>query len=384
MMERILSIAALALAASVMFSESALAKNVAVGATATCQPNVAAANRYATIQAAVNGAVAGDVVNVCPGKYPEQVVINKALTLKGVTDGVGNLIVIIVPAGGLAPNADSVSYGSVAAQVLVQNTSFVKVQNLGIDGTLPVGVCPGAGAYRSAGIFYQNVGVPADAGPSAGSVNNVVVENQADDCLGPGAPAVRGVGVLLENSNIAVTDSSIHTIRGDGIKQHGGYVDVTRNFFMDIWDYSVKITASSGSDVRTNTIIHSTHGVVVQAPATMVVSNVIGPYVGTGVFLAGGSERTLVQSNKMNNTTTGIWLNTTFGASVLQNIIYQAGTGIIDLFSRSVPGNPEFPQNVIKNNEVNEASFGMQTSATSDDVLTPNTYTNVGTLTAPY
>src|ERR1700741_4019218 len=38
---------------------------------------------YATIQSAVNAASPGDVIKVCAGTYPEQVVISKSLTVNG-------------------------------------------------------------------------------------------------------------------------------------------------------------------------------------------------------------------------------------------------------------------------------------------------------------
>ena len=37
---------------------------------------------FSTVQAAVNAAKSGDIVNVCPGSYPEQVSIDKTLTVK--------------------------------------------------------------------------------------------------------------------------------------------------------------------------------------------------------------------------------------------------------------------------------------------------------------
>src|ERR1700688_4536255 len=42
---------------------------------------------FSTVQAAVNAAKSGDIVNVCPGSYPEQVSIDKTLTVKGIAVG---------------------------------------------------------------------------------------------------------------------------------------------------------------------------------------------------------------------------------------------------------------------------------------------------------
>ncbi len=72
-----------------------LAASVAVGPN-TCQPSLV---HFATIQAAVSAVPFGATVLVCPGTYPEQVVITQPLTLKGVTDGVSGAAVIAVPAG---------------------------------------------------------------------------------------------------------------------------------------------------------------------------------------------------------------------------------------------------------------------------------------------
>lgn len=53
------------------------AATVAVG---TCVTNV---TQYATIQAAVTAVKAGSTIEVCPGNYPEQVMITKNLTFEG-------------------------------------------------------------------------------------------------------------------------------------------------------------------------------------------------------------------------------------------------------------------------------------------------------------
>src|SRR5207248_10194364 len=60
---------------------------------------------YGTISAAVADVPAGSIINVCPGTYPEQVVISKALTLQGIVSGNSSQAVITVPSGGLATAA---------------------------------------------------------------------------------------------------------------------------------------------------------------------------------------------------------------------------------------------------------------------------------------
>ena len=62
---------------------------------------------FTTIQAGVNGAPAGSTVDVCPGTYPEQVFINKRLTVQGIAVGTANQAIVAAPAGGVVANTVS-------------------------------------------------------------------------------------------------------------------------------------------------------------------------------------------------------------------------------------------------------------------------------------
>src|SRR4029077_12937099 len=73
----------LALCYATFSAATLFANSVAVGPS-TCQSSLI---HFSTIQAAVNAVPFGSTVLVCPGTYPEQVVIAQPLTLKGVTDG---------------------------------------------------------------------------------------------------------------------------------------------------------------------------------------------------------------------------------------------------------------------------------------------------------
>ena len=74
----------------------------------------------------------------CPGTYPEQVVINTPLTLKGVVSGNHGAAVITVPASGLVPNG-TFGGGTAVAQVFVQAASgSVTIADLTVDGSAQV------------------------------------------------------------------------------------------------------------------------------------------------------------------------------------------------------------------------------------------------------
>jgi pectin methylesterase-like acyl-CoA thioesterase len=59
------------------------------------QPNTPCPNaQYTTIGAAVTAANPGDVIAICPALYPEQLIIRKPLTLRGIpVNGINRILV---------------------------------------------------------------------------------------------------------------------------------------------------------------------------------------------------------------------------------------------------------------------------------------------------
>ena len=64
---------------------------------------------FATIQAAVDAAPVGSTISICPGNYPEQVVINKNLILRGIRAANAVNAVLVKPAGGFVANTSSLT-----------------------------------------------------------------------------------------------------------------------------------------------------------------------------------------------------------------------------------------------------------------------------------
>ena len=99
----------------------AFSATVVVG---TCMPNKVS---YDSLTDAVQGVPPGSTIQVCPGTYAEQVVINKSLTLKGIASGNSAYPVIVPPGSGLTANAVALNVNSffpnvsVAAQIVIQS-----------------------------------------------------------------------------------------------------------------------------------------------------------------------------------------------------------------------------------------------------------------------
>jgi parallel beta-helix repeat protein len=170
---------------------------------------IPADDTFSTIQAAVNASAAGTTILVCPGVYPEQVTINKALTMRGVRSGTSDAAIIVAPAGGIVANTTSLATGNpIAAQVLITGTADVDISNLTIDGANnKINAC----SPNLIGLFYRN---------ASGTVNHVVVANQALVAADNGCQS--GLGIFAQsgggrNSTVTIENSHVQNYQKNGI-----------------------------------------------------------------------------------------------------------------------------------------------------------------------
>jgi hypothetical protein len=178
------------------------AKPYAVG---NCAPNL---QSYPSISVAVSSVPAGSTVLVCPGNYPEQVLITQALTLKGVLVGGSDAAVVTVPSGGLSQSVTDHFGNTVFYQILVQNTAGpVNITNLGVDGT-------GASAPGGflAGIFYYE---------ASGTLSSVTTRNQTSSTQSGDAILAQSFGSA---QTLTVQSSSVRGFDGGGIS---AFTDLT-------------------------------------------------------------------------------------------------------------------------------------------------------------
>lgn len=176
-----------------------LAATVQVG---TCRQGLPS---FATIQSAVNAASPATTILVCPGTYPEQVMISKALTLRGVPSGTSAAAVIAAPAGGIVANTTSLASGNpIAAQVVVTGTPDVHISNLTIDGqNNGMSGCTG---ITLVGLYYRN---------ASGSAEHLAVANQA--LTGDSIGCQTGLGIYAESGS---GGSSVVTISHNHVQNY--------------------------------------------------------------------------------------------------------------------------------------------------------------------
>ena len=282
---------------------------------------------FGTIQAAVDSALvpAGSVIDVCPGNYPEQVVISKKLTIQGIFNSNSTQAVVAMPTKGLMTTSSLSTGGTVAAQVEV-TAAGVNITNITVDGTATSTNCPSS---TYIGIFYSS--------GSSGTVNGVETRNQ--DCSGSsggiGIVAENGAGIAqsitIENSNVNVSSfvgvwvcsnqnpsTLTASIKGNVVTTAQTAIAVTCNSGQG------GVTNAAGS-VSSNTISGATvNGVFAESASSVVSGNTInGGQAGVNVFAA-----TSVTSNRISNSTAAAIALQIANATVKTNNIMQSPIGI--------------------------------------------------------
>jgi len=247
---------------SCVLAQSAWAATVVVG---TCK-NLAT---YSTIQLAVNSVPANSTIYICPGTYPEQVLITKSLTLTGVgsngltgasATGAYNAV-ITSPAGGVVANVSDPAGGDpIYYQIAVVNPVptmpiTVKISYLAIDGSN--NQISGCG-MDLVGINYQN---------ASGTINQVVTRNQelAPDLFG----CQDGLAIFVESGYgsggtavVIIENSSVHDYDKNGITVDGSgtVATITGNYVVGIGatpltaQNGIQVSGGATGSVKSNTI----------------------------------------------------------------------------------------------------------------------------------
>jgi hypothetical protein len=288
---------------------------------------------------------------VCPGNYPEQVLITQPLTLQGVPSKGSDAAVVTVPSGGLVQSVNSELCGPFPVlnyQILVQTTGPVDLRNLAVDGT-------GAnGSFCVAGIFYQD---------SSGTVSDVSARNQPNFGFGIAAQTT-----LAAAQTVTVENSVIRGFGNQGINatSSGGALtanieantidavgDETSGIFASglaggvIQSNVISTSASNGGNVAgiflssstveatANTIIeglsteNNDYAFLVENGSVRITKNWINAGGQIGLNLQNTGTNSVVQQNTIVNSATAVTgCALTLGYTVSGNIIVDAAIGV--------------------------------------------------------
>jgi nitrous oxidase accessory protein NosD len=170
---------------------------------------------FTSIQDAINAANPGSAIRVCPGRYHEQLFINKSLSIEGDNGA------IVMPSN-MLENTTGPTGTSIAAAILVKDAANVEIEGLIVDTTNNgITQC----SPDLIGILYQN---------SSGIIEHNAVRNTKlsvllDGCQSGNAIVVQSLGG--ETSKVKIGDNSVHDYQKNGItgNESGTEVTITSN-----------------------------------------------------------------------------------------------------------------------------------------------------------
>ena len=306
----------LALLAVMISAHTLFATTLHVG---TCK-----SGSYSTIQAAINAAPVGAIVQVCPGNYPEQVTIIHSVTLQGITANNGDQAIISAPSGGLVVTATDLFGDPVAAQItVVLSGGPVNISNLELDGT---GNKVTSGILN-AGIYYRE---------SPGIINGVTTMNQLGNNLGIGIFLEGGASnpsVTVQNSFVEVFDYAGVDFETVGHPNTALTAKITNNYVSPLFLTSgIQFGSGTTATVSGNWVVgpggsSPSTGLLIGAGAAGSVSSNTVMTVRSGIETH--ADGVSVTSNKLSQIYYfGIDLQTSNGA-VSNNLIMNSGIGIV-------------------------------------------------------
>lgn len=381
------------LLALVLLSAQAFASNVAVGLCA------APGTHYITIQAAVTAAqsLAQPVtVRVCPGTYPEQVIITGNMTLLGIAAGTSDAAVVTTPAGGLVTNGSDILSHPVAAQIFVQNAA-VTISHITVDGSNNgLTDC----SIDPIGIYYQN----SSGTITSNAVRNVLMPTGLQGCQvglainvesDTGSPAV-----TISNNSVRNYDKNGITASGPGTGG-GPHVTVSSNTVIGLGP--TPVTAQNGIQISYGatglvsgnqvadaiyinppgcTLCYGSSGILIYASSGVTVSSNTVESTQLGIVPAsdpiyGVANGTIIRLNHVGGTQTYDAIDLCSDGNTAQsNIVYGSAESGIHVDDECAPSTGS--SNIVTGNTINEACAGILVGPTSSgDTIGSNTFMNV-------
>ncbi len=262
---------------------------------ADCDPLTAGNQPCANpIQAAIDFALPGEVINIEPGTYQAQIFITKDVTLQGTAPGV-----IIQSPNDIANCYTTANQNQ--AIVCVTGASNVSLIDITVDGA-------GRGNlnYRFVGVGYFNAG---------GTIQGNTVINITDT---PFSGAQHGVGIYVYNNGVApqtigIIDNTVTNFQKTGIVVTGSNLNATIQGNTVTGIGPTSITAQNGIQVSggaTAVVDGNTVSDVDYTPAT---------WTATGILLYDPGDGTVVTNNTVNDAQTGIYAYLADNANISGN-----------------------------------------------------------------
>ncbi|MGD0116202.1 MAG: right-handed parallel beta-helix repeat-containing protein [Dehalococcoidia bacterium] len=262
---------------------------------------------YSSIQRyAVNKAQPGDTVQVLPGTYNEQVIINQPLILEGAGEGA----TVIAPSP-IAVNTTRVGGSAVAGIIVVDSTTGVTIRDLTVDGAGNALTACDPPALM--GVYWRN---------ASGTIENSEVRNIE---WGSGLEGCQGaIGIFAEGgggggANVTISDNSVHDVQKNGITALGSGMTATISGNTVVgWGPTDKI-AQNGiqlSDGAGGSITDNDVSLYDYTPST---------WAAAGILVTQAADGVVVTGNNVHDSMEGLFI-VNYSTPTMKNMVISGNT----------------------------------------------------------
>ncbi len=298
---------------------------------------------FTSIQGAVNAAKPGDTIDVAPGTYHENVLIEKTLTLLGAQAGVN-------PITGLRTNPANES--TVDGSIAVQSTSNVRIDGFSLND--PEGI-PLVDFASQRDTLTNNIVLP---GAKVGvelledkltTVSNNEIESAVLDGINVSGSKSAPLNDTVQGNEVLNTSlDGINLFDANGVVVKGNLVQGSR---------SVGLTVSQSTDVNAanNLLVANSGGAIFSESAfDRLQGNTVEFNQTDGIDVEGDHGDVILKNSVFGNATSGlgnaIFLsNVSGGEAVKNNSVLQNHSNGIEVFSTSAKG-VKVTGNTVENN----------------------------------
>jgi len=267
-------------------------------------------DNYATIQGAVNNAAAGDTIIVRDGTYPENVKVNKRLTIRS-ENGPANTIVE--------------SPEGVNDHVLTVTADHVHINGLTVKNATGKNE---AGRYDYAGLYISahhcNI---TDNMAMNNAYGFFLSESSKNTLINNAASGKIGDGIYVTNSNYnTISNNTVKLNQRYGIRLYSSHNNTVRNNNVSNNGYGIRLGGSHNNTIEKNNVQSSTYD---------------------GFYLFYSNNNSFVDNTANQNKYDGFFINASYNNTLINNV---ANANIYDGFGLELVNNHTLINNRVNSN----------------------------------
>jgi parallel beta-helix repeat protein len=338
---------------SVNFQKGTVEYNTALGAV------LSVPGSYTTIQQAINAATDGDTINVSPGTYNENVVVNKTVSLVGaggettIIDGQNIDITVRVSASNVAISGFLITKGNMESLHIAPTAFFCNIYDNTVSFGREYGISLFGGNHQVHGNFVHDIGDINGNGAIeiAQSSYSSVYNNTVYSTIGP----TRGIGINNGSFNQVYNNTVYSSNSGVQVDWYSNNNSIFNNKFYNCLNGISFLNSAHDNQIFDNQISLSANA----------------------IYLDSGAYGNLIQNNKITNNSVGFLIRNSTSNNIYSNVVDGTSTGItLDSYS----SNNFISYNNVTNNR-NGISIGRYCSnvTISDNFILNNTGIGIGT-----